>query len=159
MKKIVLSVFVSVIALSQVIAMSNDKVAKTSVADSNDPHQLVDIYSADNDSSKKLGSIAFKDREKYNIFFCNKNTWCKVVDSRNGDTGWISLEKLQESQQKYNQVMQKNVSIDKLVQYVGLQDKKIMQLQQMIMQMQKEFTVALNRQQMQINKFKQSAYY
>ncbi|AXA34224.1 hypothetical protein [Francisella adeliensis] len=169
MKKIILSVTVSLLALSQIFAMSSDKVSKPAIENTEDaksmaettkdPHQLVDIYASDNETSEKQGSIAYVDRDKFNIIFCKENAWCEVVDNRNGNTGWINLEKLKESQQKYNQVMQKNANIDRLVQYVGLQDKKIVQLQQMIMQMQKEFSVVLQQQQAQINSLKQSAYY
>ena len=159
MKKIIFSIFVSAIAISQVFAMSSDKVAKPIADNTKDPHQLVDIYESDSNTSKKEGSISFDDRNQFKIIYCKESAWCEVVDSRNGNIGWINLEKLQETQQKYTQVMQKNANMDKLVQYVGMQDKKIIQLQQIVMQMQKEFAVALQRQQVQINNLKQSAYY
>lgn len=53
----------------------------------------------------------------------------------------------------------KKQSFNKLAQYVQLQDQKIIQLQTVIMQMQKEFSTVLQNQQSQINQLQQSSYY
>ena len=55
--------------------------------------------------------------------------------------------------------MQKKAYFNKLAQYMQLQDQKIIQLQTVIMQMQKEFSTVLQNQQSQINQLQQSSYY
>ena len=71
----------------------------------------------------------------------------------------MSLEELKKSQEQYAKVMQKKRSFDKLSQYVQLQDQKIVELQTVIMQMQKELGRVLQKQQTQINQLQQSNYY
>ena len=71
----------------------------------------------------------------------------------------LNLDELKKVQEKYVQVTQKEADFNKLAQYMQLQDQKIIQLQTVIMQMQKEFSTVLQNQQSQINQLQQSSYY
>ena len=174
MKKVILILGMSFIVFGQSIAMSSssdksetkvnkkqcenhDKHHKSSK--SGYVHKFVDIYANDNATAEKVGSIKFKERSDYSIFFCKENNWCEVVNQKDGNTGWVSLDELKKAQEKYAQVMQKKADFNKLAQYVQLQDQKIVQLQTVIMQMQKDFSTVLQNQQAQINQLKQSNYY
>ena len=174
MKKIILILGMSLIAFGQSVAMSSD----SDITDANVNahhgkdnskhhkqgkagyvHKLVDIYANDNSAADKVSSIKFKERDDYNIFFCKENNWCEVVNKKDGKTGWINLDELKKVQEKYVQVTQKEADFNKLAQYMQLQDQKIIQLQTVIMQMQKEFSTVLQNQQSQINQLQQSSYY
>ncbi|MFT4693145.1 MAG: hypothetical protein ACI8TE_000033 [Francisella sp.] len=173
MKKIILVLGMSVAAFGQSVAMSSDKVdtkanaqvkAKSCSAHgrhhkSGYIHKFVDIYATDNSSADKVGMIKFKERGNYNIFYCKESDWCQVVNQKDGNTGWVDLEELKKSQKQYAKVMQKKRGFDELSQYVQLQDQKIVELQTVIMQMQKELGRVLQNQQTQINQLQQSNYY
>lgn len=172
MKKTILILGIFFLALSQSFAMSSDK-ADTKADNphngshckhhkhtkSSYVHKLADIYSEDKANAEKIGSIKFKERENYSIFFCKENTWCQVVNQEDGSTGWINLKELQKMQEKYKQVMQKKANLAKLTKYVQMQDKKIIQLQTTMVQMQNKFFATLQNQQAQIDQLKQANYY
>ncbi len=122
MKKVILILGMSFIVFGQSIAMSSssdksetkvnkkqcenhDKHHKNSK--SGYVHKFVDIYANDNATAEKVGSIKFKERSDYSIFFCKENNWCEVVNQKDGNTGWVSLDELKKAQEKYAQVMQK----------------------------------------------------
>ena len=182
MKKIMLVLGMSMAVFGQSVAMSSDKVdtkanaqmkAKSCSAHgkhhkshkshkSGYVHKFVDIYATDNSSADKVGMIKFKERGNYSIFYCKENGWCQVVNQKDGNTGWVSLDELKKSQEQYATVMQKKRGFEQLSQYVQLQDHKIVELQTVIMQMKKEFGRVLQNQQnqqTQINQLQQSNYY
>ena len=183
MKKIMLVLGMSVAVFGQSVAMSSDKVdtkanaevkAKSSTVHTKSHskhhknnkshksgyvHKLVDIYAVDNATADKVGTIRFKERDNYNIFYCKESGWCEVVNQKDGGTGWISLEELKKSEEQYAKVMQKRNGFKQLAQYVEIQDQKIVELQTVIVQMQKELTRVLQNQQAQINQLQQSNYY
>ena len=174
---------ISFVALSQSVAMSSDKIdtnANTEIKvksreqhyksdakhhehgkphKSDYIHKLADIYAVDNANADKIGMIKFKERDNYSIFFCKENGWCEVLNQKNGNTGWVSLDELKKRQEQYTEVLQKRNGFNQLAQYIRLQDQKIVELQTVIMQMQKEFSRVLQNQQTQINQLQKSNYY
>ena len=120
---------------------------------------MVDIYSKADQNSKVSAQITFENQDNYNIFYCKQNNWCEVVDKNNGDTGWISLDKLKQTQEKFAKYMHKQNTIKRLEEYMKVQNQKIAQLYAMMMQMQQDFAHALEQQQTQINQLKQAYYY
>ncbi len=178
MKKQILILGILLTFFAHSIAMSSDKVnakeeakVKTHSCSAHDGgkhhnhsklyyvHKLVDIYANDNVSAQKVGSIKFKERDDYSIFFCKENNWCEVVNQKDGSTGWISLDELKKAQEQYSTVIEKRNDFNQLSQFVQLQDQKIIQLQTVIMRMQKEFSTVLQQQQDQISQLQQSNYY
>jgi len=176
MKKIMLVLGMSFIVFGQSVAMSSDKTHTKENVDakikpttthsrhhkngkSSYIHKLVDIYAGDDSSTDKVGMIKFKERDNYSIFYCKENGWCEVVNKKDGNTGWVSIKELKKSHEQYAKVMQKKMELNRLTQYIQLQDKKIAELQTVIMQMQKETARVLQNQQTQINQLQQSNYY
>ncbi|MED7819339.1 MULTISPECIES: hypothetical protein [unclassified Francisella] len=163
MKKIILTMGLLVFGAGVSLAMSSDKtvVAKQEQTKqcTKNHHDLVNIYTKEDATSKISGKITLKNQDDYNIFYCKNTGWCEVVNKTNGNTGWVSLDQLKQAQQKYASYMQKKDTIEKLVAYTNMQDQKIAQLNVMMMQMQKEFAYALQKQQAQINKLNQAYYY
>ncbi|MDE4978097.1 hypothetical protein NAI52_10065, partial [Francisella tularensis subsp. holarctica] len=64
-------------------------------------HNLLYLYSKDDQSSKVSAQITLENQDNYNIFYCKQNNWCEVVDKNNGHTGWINLDKLKQAQEKF----------------------------------------------------------
>ena len=161
MKKIVLAGFILAFGVSSSSAMSDTKPVQfpAQKQDAKHPRKLVDIYSKDDQSSKVLAQITLENQDNYNIFYCKQNNWCEVVDKNNGATGWISLDKLQQAQEKFAKYVHKQNSIKRLEEYTKVQDQKIAKLHAMMMQMQQEFVYVLEQQQAQINQLKQAYYY
>ncbi|AIT10192.1 hypothetical protein LO80_09570 [Candidatus Francisella endociliophora] len=164
MKKIILTLSVVVFSLSCGIAMSKDTAPEQSNKINKEQkhqkiHKLVDVYTNDIDTSNVVTTITLDNQDNYNIFYCKDSGWCEVVDKTNGETGWVNLDQLKKAQEKYTKYMHKKASMKKLVKYIQLQDQKIVQLQTMMMQMQKEFAHALQQQQVQINQLSQAYYY
>lgn len=164
MKKIILTLSIIAFGISSSMAMSESKPAgkqqnNNAAKTQGSHHKLVNIYAKDDKNSQISGKITLKNQNSYNIFYCKQNNWCEVVSEKDGKTGWISLDQLKQSQQKYAKVMHKKNTIKRLAEYTKLQDQKIVQLQTMMMQMQGDFAKALKQQQMQINQLKQAYYY
>ncbi|MED7789250.1 hypothetical protein [Francisella sp. 19X1-34] len=166
MKKIILTIGLLVFGMGLGLAMSSDKPVNTSKQEQTNNyakdkahHKLVDIYTKEDKTSKVIGSITFKNQDSYNIFYCKNTGWCEVVNKANGNIGWVSLDQLKQAQQKYVSYMQKKDTLKKLVEYTAVQDQKIAQLHAMMMQMQKEFAIVLQKQQAQINQLSKAYYY
>ncbi|APC91846.1 MULTISPECIES: hypothetical protein [Francisella] len=161
MKKLVLTGFMLAFGVSFSLAMSDSKPVESPAQKqhADHPHKLVDIYIKDDQNSKIFGQITLKNQDNYNIFYCKQNNWCEVVDKNNGNTGWISLDKLKQAQEKFAKYIHKQNTIKRLEEYTKIQDQKIAQLHAMMMQMHQEFAYALEQQQAQINQLKQTYYY
>ena len=161
MKKLVLAGFMFAFGVNSSLAMSDSKPVQSPAQkqDVNHPHKLVDIYSKADQNSKVSAQITFENQDNYNIFYCKQNNWCEVVDKNNGDTGWISLDKLKQTQEKFAKYMNKQNTIKRLEEYTKVQNQKIVQLNAMMIQMQQDFAYALEQQQTQINQLKQAYYY
>ena len=153
MKKLVLTGFMLAFGVSYSLAMSDSKPVQSPAQkqDANHPYKLVDMYSKADQNSKVSAQITFENQDNYNIFYCKQNNWCEVVDKNNGDTGWISLDKLKQTQENFAKYMHKQNRIKRLEEYTKVQNQKIAQLHAMMMQMQQDFAYALEQQQTQIN--------
>lgn len=158
MRKLVLTGFILAFGVSYSLAMSDSKPVQSPAQkqDADNSHKLVGIYSKEDQNSKVSAQITFENQNNYNIFYCKQNNWCEVVDKNNGDTGWISLDKLKQTQEKFVKYMHKQNTIKGLEEYTKVQNQKIAQLHAMMMQMQQDFAYALEQQQAQINQLKQA---
>ncbi|ALB01661.1 hypothetical protein ACH24_02820 [Francisella persica ATCC VR-331] len=85
----------------------------------------------------------------------------KLVDiySKDNKNSKVSAQITFENQDNYNIFYCKQNTIKRLEEYAKVQDQKIAKLYAMIMQMQQDFTYALEQQQAQINQLKQAYYY
>ncbi|QIV94720.1 hypothetical protein [Allofrancisella frigidaquae] len=159
MKKTFLAVILSISTLGLVLAMSNDSTKE--IAPKSQKHysdKLVSIYAEDVNDSKVVDTITFKNLDEYNIFYCKDNNWCEVVNQKDGNVGWINLEELKKAQDRYAQQMYKKNLMQKLQQDNQAQSQQIAELQGIVVRMQKDFSVALQNQQIQINQLKQAIY-
>ncbi|MDE5018897.1 hypothetical protein NAI67_12775, partial [Francisella tularensis subsp. holarctica] len=77
---------------------------------------------------------------------CKKNNGCEVVYKNNCNTGWINLDKLKQSKEKFAKHVHKQNTIKMLEEYTKVQDQKISQLQAMMTQMRQEFAYVLEQQ-------------
>ncbi|QIV95843.1 hypothetical protein EDC55_10528 [Allofrancisella inopinata] len=158
MKKTFLAVVLSISTLGLVPAMANDSTKE--IAPKCHKHhsdKLVSIYAEDVNSSKVIDTITFKNLDDYNVFYCKDNNWCEVV-RKDGNVGWINLEELKKAQDRYAKRMYKQNLVQKLEQDNKIQAQQIIELQRVIVRMQKDFSMALQNQQIQINQLKQAIY-
>lgn len=158
MKKTIIAVTSLLLSMSVSMAISKDT-PKTHTQNKAQHNKIADIYASADEKADIAGKITLKNQDNYNIFYCKQDNWCEVVNTQDGQTGWVNLEQLKNAQQKQAQYQHKNATIDNMVKYIQLQDQKIIQLQTAMMQMQKQFANALQQQQIQINQLKQAYYY
>lgn len=117
---------------------------------------FVNIYQNNDNKSPVVGIINSANMQNFNIIFCKKDdAWCKVINNKNGNIGWINITQLKIAQEEYKKEMFQKNTLKRLVAYQEAQDNKIIQLQTTIIQMQQELGVAFQRQQIQINQLKQ----
>ena len=121
-----------------------------------DASLFVNIYHNNDNKSPVVSTINSDNMQNYNIIFCKKDdAWCKVINNKNGNVGWINITQLKIAQEVYKKEMFQKNTLKRLVAYQETQDNKIIQLQTTIIQMQQEFGAVLQRQQIQINQLKQ----
>lgn len=158
MRKLVIASFILAFGVSFSLDMSDSKPIQSPAQKQHADHlnKLVGIYSKEDHTSKVSALITFENQDNYNIFYCKQNNWCEVVDKNNGDTGWINLDKLKQTKEKFTKYMHKQNTIKGLEEYTKVQYQKIAQLHAIMMQMQHDFAYALEQQQAQINQLKQA---
>ncbi|AJC48803.1 hypothetical protein IB642_05550 [Allofrancisella guangzhouensis] len=160
MKKTFLAVILSVSTISLVLAMTSNSTKNNDPKCHKQQHsdKLVSIYTKDASSSQIIDTITFKNQDNYNVFYCKDNSWCEVVNQKDGNVGWIDLGEFKKAQDKYAKRMYKKHLVQKLEQDNQLQGQRIAELQRVVIKMQKDFSLALQNQQIQINQLKQAIY-
>lgn len=118
----------------------------------------VDVYNSPESGAKKVAKIDIKNKDTYSIFYCNNSGWCEVVNEDSGNTGWISIKKLNNAAKSYKDSVVKKMNHENMIKVIKYQDGRINELEARLDNFQTKAAKAIHHQSKQINKILRDIY-